>query len=143
MKERTELIEVAGKCVVGNIKFPGLSNTSYTAQDIVAGLVTEATLKRMWTTFRKKLATMEEEDDLFNKNPKSSKLPELLRTQIEFIECYVKYTDAKKEMAFKRAETLKANAAKKEAIKNIIAEKEIDGFVEKSLDDLKKLLEEL
>lgn len=140
MKEiRDKLIVIAGKCAVGNIMFPGMSGTSYMAQEILAGHASESTLKRIYKTAKKKLADLEQDEDIFSTQPaNTNKLSGLLKDQIEFIETYMEYIKAKTEISAKAKETREKNAR----IKNLIAKKQDESLESLSVEDLEKLLEE-
>lgn len=141
MKEiREKLITIAGKCAVGNVMFPAMAGTSYTAQEIIAGHVGVESLKRMYKTAKRKLSSLQEEDDIFSTQTKSKvgNLSNLLKSQIEFIETYMAYTNAKAEIAAKVKETKEQNAR----IKDLIAKKKDESLASLSIEDLEKLLEE-
>lgn len=140
MKEiREQLTLIAGKCAVGNVMFPAMAGTSYTAQEIIAGHASTETLKRMYKSAKKRLQGLEEEDDIFSTGKsKTSNLSALLKNQIEFIETFMTYTQAKAEIAAKAKETKAQNAR----IKELIAKKQDESLANLSIEDLEKLLEE-
>ena len=120
--------------------FPAMAGTSYTAQEISAGHVGVESLKRMYKIAKRKLSSLQEEDDIFSTQTKSKvgNLSNLLKSQIEFIETYMAYTNAKAEIAAKVKETKEQNAR----IKDLIAKKKDESLASLSIEDLEKLLEE-